>query len=224
MTLGSAVDAAANHNYKQKIESGTDEPLSVLTDVFVEDLKQRTDETDWTNATPAETEKDGIGLVGVFHKDLAPKTQPLKVQQRYSIVFGNVPYTFTAFVDLIAEESKQLVVIDNKTSKRAYSDDVVRINPQLTAYAGCVAANEGGVIPAVGFDLMINRKKDKAAVQYRTTRTEHDVKRYWTVVNYVYDCICKGVYLPANLMHGGQANWVCKPEYCGYYELCHTEF
>lgn len=229
MTWGGAVDTAENHNYESKIDSGEDEPESVLTDVYAEDFKARKDQTDWQGEKPEDWESNGLGLVKLFRADVAPRTEPIAVQKEYSIEFDNVPFTFLGYADLIAVESDingnglYEVIIDNKCSKRTPPEGLIRIHPQLTAYAACYQAQKGQVA-AVGLNVLVSRKKENEAVFQRSIRTEHDINRYWKTVQTVYQSICAGIFVPASEINGSMVNWVCTPERCGWWDICHEEF
>lgn len=228
LTLGKSVEAGIDYNYLEKIETGQDEPLDVLEDVYHEDFEARREDTDWKEDDPDKAEKVGRGLIGVFRDDLAPRTYPVAVQKEYNVEFGNVPYTFKAFIDLIAGTPSDIpgtfnpLIIDHKTAARSPNQGTVDVMDQLTAYAGCYQMVDGDILP-VGIDAMVKTKVPKA-VQLRSTRTEEAIKRYWKTVQLIYEGISAGYYPPAQTTTGAQANWVCSPKFCGYWDTCHEEF
>jgi RecB family exonuclease len=225
-TLGLSVDTAENHNYSQKIETFTDEPLDVIEDVYHEDFEARKDETDWQDNDPSEVHSKGRGLIKVYRDRLAPVTIPVAVQKEYNVSFGNTPFTFKAFVDLIAWQNEgpdwegEYIIIDNKTSAKTPAQSQIDRGSQLTAYAGVYRMLNGqpdGFTP-VGIDALVSTKEPKA-VQLRSTRCEVDIQRYFKTVQAVYENICTGAFVPVEA-----DNWVCDPKWCGYFGICHEEF
>lgn len=221
LTLGSVMDHTENHNYSQKIKSGNDEPLGVLEDVFHEEFEARRDETDWAENDPNVIETTGRSLVRVYTEDLAPVTYPIAVQKEYDIAFSNAPYTFKAFIDLIAVDESDTIIIDNKTSGKTPSQPMVDNMAQLTAYASVWSMIDGrpdGGLPPVGIDALVSTKTPKA-VQLRSTRTYEQIQRYWKTVQRVWELIRDGAFVTVEA-----DNWVCNPKWCGYYGICHEEF
>lgn len=228
LTLGASVDEAENHNYSQKIESFTDEPLDAIEDVYHEEFEARRDETDWQESDPNEVEDTGRSLLKVYRDELAPGTNPIAVQKEYDVSFGNTPFTFKAFVDLIAftdppvvhGHEKEYTIIDNKTSGKTPPQSMVDRGSQLTAYAGLYQMIDQKTYKAVlvGLDVLVSTKTPKA-VQLRSIRTDTDIQRYWKTVQAVYENIVAGSFVPVEA-----DNWVCDPKWCGYFDTCHEEF
>jgi len=224
MSLGSAVDKSCNHNYEEKIESGKDVPESVLTDVFVEDWRARIEETDFEDNKPDQFESDGLELVKVFRKELAPKTKPLQVQPKIEITFPNRDYTYLAYPDLIIGDPDNPILIDHKTSAKMPSKNYADTLPQLTAYAGAYKAVHG-ILPIVGIHQMIRPQKTNPAraLIAMATREDEQVLRWWRTIDRVNRAIEAEVFTPAALTTFGRANFECTPEWCGYYYECKKE-
>lgn len=235
MVLGGSADSTVNFNYDYKIERGADENLSALEDKFHEEWDSRKIEVvDWKDDKPDDLESAGRRALGAFRKEIAPATMPVMlknekgedvpgVQLEKEITFTNRPWTFLAYLDLIAFKdvnNKPVgpIIIDNKLTKRSPGPDLVNVHDQLTAYS----AAQG--ILDVGLDVLVYGNKEPKAVSFFGTRTPEDAARYWRVVDLVYDSIIKGVFLPAPRSTGNSGNWACTPAFCGYWEICHQEF
>jgi len=238
MTLGSAADAAFNANYAPKIETGKDEPLDVLIDVFHEDFKARKPETDFVELgmdgsikakiDPDTIENDGIEIVKHFRDVVAPTVQPIAVQSRLEVPFDNVDYSFLGFTDLtvaLDDNGDRKMIIDHKTTARKPPDGTVERNPQLTAYAALYHACEGQ-IPAVGLSHFIRPQKTNPARHLHTisTRSEQDIRNWWVIVGQVWHGIKSGVFLPPQLNTFGRPTDQCNRRWCGYYDRCRDEF
>ena len=224
MTLGSSVDAAVNAYYQTKLEKGAEEPLSVLTDVFMESLREREQETEWNEPLPL-IESDGLKLVKEHRETLAPATEPIEIQKELVVEFTDQPFTFLGYADLIASRSGIKQIIDLKVTGSSISEDVAQYHPQLTAYHAAQAAT-GEAIGVVALDVCVRPKKAKLA-QCQTivgSRNPADDNRYWKTVRVIYDAIKAGIFYPAPRATGNRSNWVCTPQYCGYFQICHEQF
>jgi len=228
MSLGSSVDYSLNYNYSEKLKTGTDEPLDTLLDVFHEDFTARKEETDFSNEAPEKVEKDGLELVKVYRREVAPAVEPVAVQPKMTVEFDNRPWTFVAYPDLIRIEGngEAGVIVDHKTKKRNPSPDVAAISPQLTAYAAAYSAYTGGVLPdAVEIDCLIRPQKNTGAQFKRFTaeRGEKEIERWWYIVDSVAKSISAGIFHPCSPTLFDRRNPECSPDWCGYWELCHNE-
>jgi hypothetical protein len=185
MVLGRAFDAAANHNYKQKMLSGDDEPLDVLTDVFHEDFNLGQKEVDWSveEVKIEDVENKGVAAVSIFARDVSPVIMPVDVQRAIHIpgpVIGTgIP--FVGFIDLIAtdafiDDSPQ-VIIDHKISGKKMTQEAVDIHDQLTCYAACESI-AGDPIETVELDVLITKGKQESQ-QLRSKRTDADYQWWW---------------------------------------------
>lgn len=239
-TLGSSVDRSANHNYTEKIKTGRDEPLSVLTDVFIEDFRERFDDTDWQEDKPKDVEEDGLRYVKRLREVLAPTTHPLEVQPELHIEFEEGGYTFIGFPDLVCYDleggdpllQNVKIIADLKVWARMVKEDVAQCLETLTGYNAMYCATHGITdnlidIPLVALDIVPKTKKcfpDRVVAR----RTFDDHKRFWRTVEGVYQQMCnaveKNAWTPALKAIGAQTNWICTKKWCGYYDKCHEEF
>lgn len=226
LTLGLAIDESINRNYKEKIKSGKDEPLSTLTDVFVEDLRARKDGTDWGDENINSVEKEGVEMVSVFRDELAPGVRnPISVQQKVTIDFENRDWQFVGYIDLIKVD-EVTTIVDHKTSRKKPSAGDTETHPQLTAYASAYQATYDGPIPDVGIETIVRPLKTKPARTFTeySERKQGQVNRWWRTVDAIYESIMKEVFNPAPPLVFGQPNRNCTPEMCGYYQTCMKEF
>ena len=143
----------------------------------------------------------------------------IAVEEPFSFNLEGCPVPIIGAIDLIEEdESETLVITDWKTSGRAYSNDEVDRNFQLTLYQ--IAAKKNGYSDKeilLKFDCLIKTKTPKFEPYY-TTRNEIDEIRAIKKIREVWDGITKGVFIP----NDGSSNWKCKG--CAYKKACDQWF
>jgi RecB family exonuclease len=119
---GTAVHAAIERNFRQKIESQTDLPIVELLDFYAEDIFPRTVLTEqersgvevlW-DTDPDKARARGKVMVSEYHGNVAPRIQPEEVELKINVDFGlAVPVEGRFDVD------REVSVIDVKTGKSA---------------------------------------------------------------------------------------------------------
>lgn len=143
----------------------------------------------------------------------------ITVEEPFSFTIEGCPVPIIGAIDLIEEDdSESLVITDWKTSSRAYSNDEVDRNFQLTLYQ--IAAKKNGYVDReilLKFDCLIKTKTPKFEPYY-TTRSETDELRAAKKIIEVWNGINKGVFIP----NDGTSNWKCKG--CAYKKACDDWF
>lgn len=141
------------------------------------------------------------------------------VEEPFSFNLEGCPVPIIGAMDLIEEdESETLIITDWKTSGRAYFNDEVDRNFQLTLYQ--IAAKKNGYSDReilLKFDCLIKAKTPKFEPYY-TTRSEIDEIRAVKRIIEVWNGITKGVFIP----NDGSSNWKCKG--CAYKKACDDWF
>jgi len=237
LTTGASFDRSANSNYEEKIKTERDEPESFITDVFVEDFRARAGETDWTRGMPdgvsskkfrAWNENQGVDMVRVWRRELAPWTLPSKIQEKVEFQRSGSQYKFLGFIDLVVDlekyKSSGTILIDNKTASKMPAAGTADVNSQLTAYAACYE-EIGGEIPAVGLDVAVRPTTTKGArtTKQVSTRTPEKIRRWWRDCDTMWDAINRG-FLPGRLESTyGRKDMICNENVCGYWSMCRQE-
>jgi putative RecB family exonuclease len=120
-------------------------------------------------------------------------------------------------MDLVEEdENGTLIITENKTSKKAYSDSQIDTNLQLTTYQ--VAARSNGYQArdiVLRIDCLIKTAVPKFQ-QYYTTRSPLDEHRTIRKIRKVWEAIQRGVFVP------NDTSWKCP--YCEYRFACDQWF
>lgn len=234
---GGAYHKSVEHNHREKIASGKDEPVDVLEDVFVEDLHTREDDTDWSEMSMDECESVGRGLVGVYRTQLAPPIYPLKVEHKFKVEFEDRDWVLTGYIDCVAnadgeypelqKDNKTVVmvkldtknlVLDYKTAGKKKNQAEVDADQQLTAYSLAHSIEAGEREGGVGLAVAVKTKVAKTQILL-STRTEEQHWRYLRKVEEITKAIRAGIFVPTN-----PTNWQCSEKWCGYYNHCMKEW
>jgi putative RecB family exonuclease len=141
------------------------------------------------------------------------------IEEPFSFRVEGCPVPILGYIDLLEMDFSETVVItDWKTSGRAYSNDEVDRNFQLTLYQMAAKANgysDREIL--LKFDCLIKTKTPKFE-QYYSSRTEQDEIRAVKKILEVWNGITKGVFIP----NDGSSNWRCKN--CAYKKACDDWF
>lgn len=213
-TVGHAVDAGANANFAQKIESKTDLPVADVLDVVATEFDKEAKETDWTDVDPGEEKDTAIACATVLHEQVAPKIQPATVQEKFDLQLDD--YTLTGTMDLTTQDDW---VRDTKTSskKSAYG---VHGQLQPAMYDLAFEALRGRRANGFGFDIAIKKNSVKSGVsaEIQTIEgrvTNEDRTFLLSAISSVHKAIQAGVFLPAS-----PKAWWCSAGQCEFWFMC----
>lgn len=206
---GSCYHKALEGNFRQKVASLEDLPLSHCLDLFSDawELRLEEEETiDWGNFSPGAIKDQGIGLVREYRESVSPLVLPVKVEEPYVSEIAGVK--FVSFVDL---EDAHGVIIDHKTSSKAYTQDDV--DKSLQASAEAFVLNK-----AIVFHNHIAIKTRMPKIQIvKTVRMRADIEWYVDMVARIIVQMKTGVAPPR------PTGWWCSERFCGYWNLCRGE-
>ena len=224
LAFGSAIHAAIGRYYKSLKQAGKPEPLSLLEDVFRDYWAFESEDSGipmvYKDGSNRESMlQDGIRLVKTFYEGVKlinvvaveePLSAPLYDEQ------GNqTDLRLIGIVDCIQrDEQGTLIIIDHKTANRAYTQDKVEQDMQMTAYSYLVCANK--LVPPKAetfhrFDVLVKNKKEPRLELCPTKRTAAQRKRLAKVINRVLKGIEAGVFFPS-------PSWMCSD--CQYAKTC----
>jgi hypothetical protein len=116
---GSADDAAATHNYQQKITTHEDIPVDEVQDAFRDAVRDEIEaaggisEVLWEDTSPIEIVDQGARLVYAYHEQVAPTVQPTAVQEWFETEIAGIELPIVGKIDVLREVS----VIDGKTGR-----------------------------------------------------------------------------------------------------------
>lgn len=215
LVKGKAVHRGQEHNYRQKIESYKDVALSEVQEVTAAEFESLAPETEWgKDEDPGKIKDETISLASLYHAEVAPKVQPILVEEKVTVDFENTDYALLGFIDVLDDKG---YIRDTKTASRTPGQDEAARSLQLTAYA--LAHRELMGVPESGvkLDYLVQTKSPKV-VTLEAKRSERDIKRFLNIVGRVAEAIRSQIFYP------NPNSFMCSEKNCGYYHLCHQEF
>lgn len=119
---GRADHQALEANWRQKIDSHKDLPVSEVQDAFAASLDSAVDESGgeaevvWDGKKPGEVKDAGVELVAAYHRQASPQVQPVAVERRFELELAGVPVPVVGYIDLETEGP----LVERKTAARAF--------------------------------------------------------------------------------------------------------
>ena len=215
LTRGKCVHAGVEHNYRQKIESRQDVSVNEVTEYVAAEFEALQDETQFEpDEVPGQVKDVTVTLAKTYHVELAPKIQPILVEQEILLPIEPYGILLKGYVDLVDDK---LWVRDTKTSMRSPAAAEIDKSLQLSAYAYSLQKITGEMPRGVALDYVVATKEPKV-VTLEGTRNQQQINRFVNTAARVGRAISEGCFYPS------EHNFLCSPEKCGYWELCHKEF
>ena len=156
-------------------------------------------------------------LTSYYNKIPDDNFKVLAIEEAFSFNIVGLATPIIGAMDLVEEDESGIIIItDFKTAGKAYSNDEVDKNFQLTLYK--MAAQANGFADReilLKFDCLIKTKTPKFE-QYYTTRSDEDILRAKKKIMQVADGISKGVFV------SNDGHWKCKG--CAFAEHCRNWF
>lgn len=213
LTVGSAVDAGVTTNLQTKIDTGELASTEQVLDVFSTEFDKRASETQWGDDDPGEQKDLGAQLVSAHYLELAPKIDPVAVQQTFELTLANAPYDLFGTFDIIERSG---VIVDTKTASKPYSVEKVNDEVQPVLYTFAQKALTGVEPAGFRFDVLIKSGKTKTQQVQDKVRPE-STELLFDRINTMDRAIKAGVFPMSPTMQG---NWWCSRKFCGYSDIC----
>jgi putative RecB family exonuclease len=224
LELGSCVHRTLEAYYRQKLEGdlpSAKELQSIFENAW-RDAAEGKEDIRYPEGKTFETLLlEGKELLAACYNKIQADNQlkVIGVEEPFSFTVEGCPVPILGYIDLLEQDdSGTLIITDWKTSGRAYSNDEVDRNFQLTLYK--IATKKNGYTDReilLRFDCLIKTKTPKFD-QYYTTRSDQDEQRAVKKIQQVWDGINKNVFIP----NDSASNWKCKG--CAYKNACDTWF
>ncbi len=219
LVKGSAVDAAANRDYEQKIDTHEDLPEGVLLEAAASGFDEACaggvffspDEAVAADRILGQAKDSAIGMTRAFRRDIAPRVQPQLVQPWVRIQLPMASHDLLGRLD-VADADK--VVRDLKTANRRKPEGEIHRSDQMTFYALGYRHLTGERPAGVAMDVVIDTKVPSTQV-LTSTRDEKDVAVFLHRVNAMLAGVKAGSFAPAPL-----GAWCCSPRFCGFWASC----
>jgi len=219
MAEGTAVHRALEVGHRERQDTGSTAPLSVLLDAHNDAWKNaRADITKWDDDYDSEDTvvKRGQTFLTKYHKHFLPRLKPVGIEKRFWVSLGASNIPVLGYIDLLTEYADadtgevngEIEVVDYKVIARTKSRAEVDGDLQLTLYSGAAHTQR------VRFDMFV-KTKDPSITTLRSLRTPKDWKWAEQVFTGVAEAIAKGAFPPCL-----PTNWTCTKDWCGYWHLC----
>lgn len=217
--VGTGVHKAAEINFKSKIQTGQDLPLTDIQDAAADAYSKALqdgvffspEEAPGAKVAMAKGKDDAIGLATLFGLELAPQIFPALIEHKVTLEIPGVEMPIVAILDCYTVD-KQLR--DLKTSGKKWADDKAHTSPQPTIYREAVKQDTGAYPNRIMFDVLVNNKTPILQT-IETNRTEEDLQILVRQFGIMTASIKAGIFPPAQADH-----WCCSMKFCGYYFSC----
>lgn len=203
---GGCYHTALKVNFRQKIATFEDMPVDECLDVFSDEWERRLLEEEtiaWEGRTPGFHKDEGISLVTEYMATTSFAVQPTIVEE--AIVSEVAGIKFLCVPDLV---DTRKIVIDHKTSARAYSQNDVDKDIQASAEAFALGR------PIVFHNHVAVKSKIPHIQIVKSYRTRTDIEWWEELAAQVILQMKTGVAPP------NPNGWHCSPRFCGFYDLC----
>lgn len=210
LTLGKSVDVASTANYEQKIETKTDLMLDDVLDVYSTTFDQNAPQTNWDGENAGAQKDLGAKLVKLYHENVAPKIQPVTVQDAFRIE-TDAGYALGGTLDLTDDKE---IIRDTKTSAKSYQPDAVEDSIQATMYDFAYEVKNGKPAKGFAFDVLVKTKEPKYQ-EVTGMVSAGQRQRLFETVNIMHRTIERG-----DFQYAPEGAWWCSKDWCGYYSMC----
>jgi len=209
--LGTAIHSAIEFNFRKKIETHEDLPLTEVQEFFTANFNYSKGQVLWEpGENPGKSLDEGVSMVTLYHTEAAPKIMPDLVEQVFHVRFENCRYVFKGIIDLVTADA---LLIDHKTSSRTPSQESIDKELQATAYSLGLRYMRKTIEKGIAFDYLIRCKTPKI-VRFETSRTQADIDHFLQVLGMVMTSVQAGIFYPNST---GQ---FCTPKNCQFWEEC----
>jgi len=158
-------------------------------------------------------------LTAYYNKAPWKDFECIGIEEPFKFDIEGCPLPIIGGIDLIEQDNSETIIItDFKTSARAYSNDEVNKNFQLTLYEMALKANgyeDSNIL--LRFDCLIKTKQPKFESFYTTRDITDEIRARRKIIE-VARGISKGIFIP----NDGPQNWKCKG--CSFKKNCDEWF
>ncbi|MFQ5744270.1 MAG: RecB family exonuclease [Acidobacteriota bacterium] len=222
---GGAVHEAIAANFRHKAQCGEDLPFGKLQQVYEDAWERKLYETVFEDdQDPATLKRQGIEVLEIWHRDLAPTLMPrdpANVERKFFLEVANYSHNLKGVIDLVADvldADQQLTagdaVIDFKTGKKSPSQLDLAGDLQPTIYS-IEQLNETGRMPPVFYHHLIHTGKTAKVQVSRVDRTQADIDWFSVIFHRVCQQIDAGIWTPVSPGH-----WKCNAQRCPHWSYC----
>ena len=217
---GRSVHGVAEVNFKQKIDSAQDIPVSQAKEVAADAFERAVDDGVTFSAKDravgekkilADT-KDRAVEMGAAHIEIqAPEYQPTLVEQRVRLELPSA-HDLVGIVDMVDNKNR---VVDLKTSGRKKNQHEAEHSMQLPAYAAMTRQLTGKTPDELRLEVLVDKKSGPERQLIRTYRGDDAFDALAARIGIAEKLVQAGLFAPVDPGH-----WCCHPNWCGYWDTC----
>ncbi len=213
MFVGSSVHKSIEHNYGNKFLKKKAANKNEVLDVYNDYFKENKTGVDFEGNNVGQVKDRGYRMATVHYDRVAPSVQPVaKPELRLTVPLPFTKKVMLAYYDVVANIGKlKGIILDNKTTSRAWKQWDTDLNLQFTNYA-YVAAKLKKPIGGLAVDVIIEKKGGISTQRLFTERSVPDLVRYEKNIAMVSKAIDQGLFVPTN--NPQTCHW------CGYRDIC----
>lgn len=215
LPFGNIFHEALELNYAQKVSSEKDLPVEEVTQRFRDRFPDAAAEAVLDPGQTIESLVElGVKMLTVHHCEIAPTVLPLFVEKSFRISLGeSFPFDLTGKWDLVDTNS---IIVDNKSYKSPPKQEWIDRDLQLDIYSLAYRLMFKECENGLRIDA-VTKTFSPRVIQVFTARTNEDAAWLLKQLEGVAKAILKGVDFP------NRDSALCKPQYCGYWDICRNE-
>lgn len=214
---GSSVHHGAKLDLTAKIETGSLLELGAVQEAARDELNRLWDGEDLL-LNEKEKEKGEkkvkgeatdlvVRLAGTYHVDLAPKLDPIAVEQKWELRCEGYPYDLLGYRDVTERDG---TIRDLKTTGQKPKAMAPNHLLQLSMY-GLMNVAKAKPLPVVAADYL-TKTKEPEVVTFTDRLTDRHMDRIKAYIESAQAGIDAGLCVPAD-----PKSWICSPGWCGFW-------
>ena len=212
MAQGTGVHKAQEVNFEQKIESKEDLPEDDVVDAFSDSWESQADKIDFGGDKPGELKDQGVELTKLYHAEIAPRIEPVAVEQKFKIEFEDTNWSVIGYIDVRGTGKTH----DTKTTGKSPSQ-IQGYDFQSATY--WIGEKYGlGVEPQpFEYNCLVKNKKPKSVnieVPDQSQWEQYTLQKYADIAIEIHSALKTGVFAP------NEGHFLCSPRWCGYHSKC----
>lgn len=215
MIEGSSHHKAMEMNNKRKMKEGRDMKASRLTEIFMEDFRERIKPQKKTINWEGENENRIFDRARSLHVDyvrsIAPSLRPVAAEEWFNeeVTIDGVTFILNGVIDLKNKTSKgNTEVLDYKVKSKSASKQELQSDHQLSLYSRVAGVKQAG-------HIVFLKKANPEVGIVRVRRTQQQQEWALKVTASVVKAVKAGVFPMAS-----PSSWICSQRFCGYWNRC----
>lgn len=214
LILGLCVHRGIEKNYEHKYRTKKAANRNEVMDAFSHQFDD-TSGVDFKGLSKGTVKDTGYRMLGVHYDKLAPTVQPIeKPELQFEIEIPGVRRKVLGYIDVLARVlSIPVAVVDNKTTRRRFTQFEADLSGQLTTYVYAVR-KVFKKLAVAGFDIVAEKKHEVTEQRLITQRSPDQLTRFENTVKTIEKAIDAGIFYPTD------NHMTCS--WCGFNKICHA--